>query len=451
MHEGQRISSIRKSSTSSTEGTPGSPRTGRVVVRKVTTVITKYYEDGEEVQTEEMPGGEVVEVLGDQQISEDIMRKISGSSSPSPITRRKHSSGVPGSMTYTTSHSLSGPWTSDESLSGEPTVITRTTRTVTTDSDTDASEGVKASTVTTVTRRMVGDDVSDKEERPRSASSDASSREAFMSSLKETRSEARDAVSKVSTSQHPSTAYTTHYGATGLQYQEEYDDEPVYEYHPPSGAHMDQFMYGEQAGDYDNGNLPSRAMEPSMAESEDKLNRNQAWKTTKASSKEEGSTTSITSVTTTTSASKESDVARDAKDTLQKWGKPLGLPSPVPAPAPLQPSDNPSTHTPRRERKTSRKSKRTVAPVYLDLAYVPHAANPNYSNVDFFRRVRARYYVFSGIDPGREVLDALLQAKMEWEDKELGKFCFGHPRNFLILCSVPVFAKLILCYSRNDC
>lgn len=57
--------------------------------------------------------------------------------------------------------------------------------------------------------------------------------------------------------------------------------------------------------------------------------------------------------------------------------------------------------------------------MYLDLAYVPHAANPNYSNADFFRRVRARYYVFSGIDPGREVLDALLEAKMEWEDKEM--------------------------------
>ena len=52
---------------------------------------------------------------------------------------------------------------------------------------------------------------------------------------------------------------------------------------------------------------------------------------------------------------------------------------------------------------------------------MPHAANPNYSDVEFFRRIRARYYVFSGIDPGREVLDALLQAKMEWEDKSLGK------------------------------
>jgi len=32
-----------------------------------------------------------------------------------------------------------------------------------------------------------------------------------------------------------------------------------------------------------------------------------------------------------------------------------------------------------------------------------------------------RYYVFSGVEPSKEVFDALLEAKRTWEDKDLGK------------------------------
>lgn len=56
----------------------------------------------------------------------------------------------------------------------------------------------------------------------------------------------------------------------------------------------------------------------------------------------------------------------------------------------------------------------------IDLTYVPHHGNSNYSYVDFFKRIRARYYVFSGIEPSKEVYNALLEAKQTWEDKELG-------------------------------
>lgn len=62
-----------------------------------------------------------------------------------------------------------------------------------------------------------------------------------------------------------------------------------------------------------------------------------------------------------------------------------------------------------------------ITPVYVDLTYVPHHGNTYYSFVDFFRRIRARYYVFSGIEPSREVYNALLEAKQTWEEKDLGK------------------------------
>ncbi|KAG1658812.1 Microtubule-associated protein futsch [Nymphon striatum] len=57
-------------------------------------------------------------------------------------------------------------------------------------------------------------------------------------------------------------------------------------------------------------------------------------------------------------------------------------------------------------------------PIYLDLAYVPNHGSANYCDIDFFKRIRARYYVFSGTNPSKDVFNALLEAKKEWGDKD---------------------------------
>jgi hypothetical protein len=69
--------------------------------------------------------------------------------------------------------------------------------------------------------------------------------------------------------------------------------------------------------------------------------------------------------------------------------------------------------------RNSRRSNESHNPVYLDLAYVPYHGDSQYSDVEFFKRVRARYYVFSGVEPCKEVFNALLEAKQTWENKEL--------------------------------
>lgn len=82
------------------------------------------------------------------------------------------------------------------------------------------------------------------------------------------------------------------------------------------------------------------------------------------------------------------------------------------------------THTPnRRAESPARPTDRSKAaqPLYVDLTYVPHHGNSYYSNVEFFKRVRARYYVFSGTEPSKEVYNALLEAKQSWDEKDLGK------------------------------
>lgn len=73
-----------------------------------------------------------------------------------------------------------------------------------------------------------------------------------------------------------------------------------------------------------------------------------------------------------------------------------------------------------RSRSSSRMSK--INHVYLDLIYVPHHGDSKYVSADFFKRVRARNYVFSGTNPNKEVLNALIEGKQMWEDQDLGKF-----------------------------
>lgn len=57
--------------------------------------------------------------------------------------------------------------------------------------------------------------------------------------------------------------------------------------------------------------------------------------------------------------------------------------------------------------------------MYVDLAYIPNHCSGKTVDLDFFRRVRASYYVVSGNDPtngepSRAVLDALLEGKAQW-------------------------------------
>ena len=67
----------------------------------------------------------------------------------------------------------------------------------------------------------------------------------------------------------------------------------------------------------------------------------------------------------------------------------------------------------------------------MDLAYVPHHGDANYTDIEFFKRVRARYYVFSGVEPSRAVFDALLEAKKLWENKDLGKLPFNFQKRLI--------------------
>lgn len=56
-----------------------------------------------------------------------------------------------------------------------------------------------------------------------------------------------------------------------------------------------------------------------------------------------------------------------------------------------------------------------LQPFYVDLTYIPAHGDADKLDVDFFRHVRARYYVLSSACEDMSVLDMLLEAKAGWE------------------------------------
>merc|ERR1719239_607761 len=123
-------------------------------------------------------------------------------------------------------------------------------------------------------------------------------------------------------------------------------------------------------------------------------------------------------------------------DPVSEWGQPLGLPAPPPvsptkssrpatAPARGAASSRGAANSKRPGSSRSSPSAAKIPPLppmtafYMDLAYIPNHAESTYSDIEFFKRVRARYYVMSALSPNLKCLDLLLEAKATWEDKDL--------------------------------
>lgn len=143
-----------------------------------------------------------------------------------------------------------------------------------------------------------------------------------------------------------------------------------------------------------------------------------------------GSSSSTQAADTQKGEEKKKDMKGEkAASILESWGQPLGLPSPGEEikTTPKKERKQVAAKTKQLNEKNLRKrgespaNRKKSSPVYVDLAYVPHHGNSYYSHLEYFRRIRARYYVFSGTEPSREVYNALLEAKQQWEDKDLGK------------------------------
>ncbi|CAF0777232.1 unnamed protein product [Didymodactylos carnosus] len=82
-------------------------------------------------------------------------------------------------------------------------------------------------------------------------------------------------------------------------------------------------------------------------------------------------------------------------------------------------SINTATNQQQQQRKQSKSFSPSAPIFYVDVAYIPHHGNENYVDSEFFRRVRARYYVLNAVQISRQTLDALVEGKQQWDKKDL--------------------------------
>ncbi|KAH9520217.1 hypothetical protein Btru_060293 [Bulinus truncatus] len=137
-------------------------------------------------------------------------------------------------------------------------------------------------------------------------------------------------------------------------------------------------------------------------------------------------------------ADSEDEMKEGTFNPEEKWGPPMGLPSPINESGTTSPQKSNgsdkrqggpvrSSSTAKKPLASSRASPMTtktpplppLTPYYVDLTYIPNHGDPAYSDIEFFKRVRARYYVISSLSPNTELLSSLMEAKATWEQKDL--------------------------------
>lgn len=67
----------------------------------------------------------------------------------------------------------------------------------------------------------------------------------------------------------------------------------------------------------------------------------------------------------------------------------------------------------------SSKSSSLSDPIYhVDVAYIPNHGNEHYVNSEFFRRIRARYYILDAVQINRHTLQSIMIGKEQWGKDE---------------------------------
>ncbi|CAF4828984.1 unnamed protein product [Rotaria magnacalcarata] len=54
---------------------------------------------------------------------------------------------------------------------------------------------------------------------------------------------------------------------------------------------------------------------------------------------------------------------------------------------------------------------------YVDVAFIPYHGNEHYVDSEFFRRIRARYYVLNAVEINRLTLESLIDGKQQWDEQ----------------------------------
>ena len=152
-----------------------------------------------------------------------------------------------------------------------------------------------------------------------------------------------------------------------------------------------------------------------------------AAKRTSTATPRNGAKTDSTTTSSTAAAKKSSSAPTTSRTTTSRTAR--STPSSAGAKSTSMSATTKSSTTAAPKRATATSSAKSapapkptpVTPFHVDLTYIPTNGGANDTqavDLDFFRRVRARYYVLSALEPCPKTLDALLAGKATWEDTE---------------------------------
>jgi hypothetical protein len=77
-----------------------------------------------------------------------------------------------------------------------------------------------------------------------------------------------------------------------------------------------------------------------------------------------------------------------------------------------------TTSTNNLARKSKQTSSLSGSIFYVDVAYIPYHGNEHYVDSEFFRRIRARYYILNAVEINRLTLECLIEGKQLWDKQE---------------------------------
>ena len=84
---------------------------------------------------------------------------------------------------------------------------------------------------------------------------------------------------------------------------------------------------------------------------------------------------------------------------------------------PMDTTKKPTTTSLTNPRKSKQPS--SAGPIfYVDVAYIPYHGNEHYVDSEFFRRIRARYYILNAVEINRLTLESLIDGKQQWDKQE---------------------------------
>lgn len=86
---------------------------------------------------------------------------------------------------------------------------------------------------------------------------------------------------------------------------------------------------------------------------------------------------------------------------------------------------------------------------HVDVAFIPNHGHENYVDREFFRRIRAEFYILNAVEISRRTLESLIEGKELWENNEQVMNDFNNDLMSIVVFRSHSFRHLITTHCDN--